>query len=227
MYNMIGSVLSRAPEGPLRDISQSRKVATFLLIRLQNDLRCESLLALRGYPDQACTLVASIYEATMTIGVIGSDDSTAQEWIDHDDPNKPFRNIRKMTLEALLKFGAPDPEKNAERNYTTYRELCMPKHLNPLLQKQRGFQIVGSLVTINSGPDASEAAVRMGQFALEKGIGFAFTAAAFFAKEHLRGIDVRDLFDQLREIERDVMSLNEQAVRRWGTKNPYPESWKT
>ena len=66
----------------------------------------------------------------------------------------------------------------------------------------------------------------MGQFALEKSIGFAFTAAAIFAKEHLQAIDIGGLFDQLGEIDRDVMALNEQAAKRWGTENPYPESWK-
>lgn len=75
--NLIGTVLTRMPEARLRDVSQSRKVATSLLVRVQNDLRCASLLALRGYPDQACTLIASIYEAAMTIGVVGSDDRVA------------------------------------------------------------------------------------------------------------------------------------------------------
>jgi hypothetical protein len=141
-YNLMGAVLSRMPTTKLRDVSQSRKVATSLLVRVQNDLRCASLLALRGYPDQACTLVASIYEAAMTIAVVGSDDHVAQEWIDYGDPNKPFRNIQKMTRDALEKLGVPEAEKNAERNYTTYRQLCMAKHLNPLLLSQRGYEVL-------------------------------------------------------------------------------------
>jgi len=225
-YNLMGTVLARMPETRLRDVSQSRKVATSLLVRVQNDLRCASLLALRGYPDQACTLVASIYEAAMTIAVVGSDDCVAQEWIDHDDPNKPFRSIQKITRDALERLGAPEPEKNAERNYTIYRQLCMAKHLNPLLLGQRGYEVVGNSISIGGGPDTSECGVRIAQFALERGIGFAFTATAIFAKEHLKGVETGDLTQQLGELDRDVMALNEDAAKRWGTDNPYPESWK-
>ncbi|MGO9605671.1 MAG: hypothetical protein ACLQAT_20175 [Candidatus Binataceae bacterium] len=170
--------------------------------------------------------MASIYEAAMTIGVVGSDDHAAQEWIDHDDPNRPFRNIQNMTVEALRKLGAPDAEKNAARNYTIYRQLCMLKHLNPLLQKQRGYEIVEKRISINTGPDASEATVRIAQFALERAIGFAFTATAIFVKEHLGGIDIRNLVEQLRRVDDEVMALNDAAAKRWGTENPYPERWK-
>jgi hypothetical protein len=225
-YNLIGAVVARIPESPLRDVRQSRKVAISLLVRVQNDLRCASLLALRGYPDQACTLVASIYEAAMTIGVVGSDDRVAQEWIEHDDPNKPFRSTQKMTRDALERLRAPEPEKNAERNYTIYRQLCMVKHLNPLLLSERGYEVVGNAISIGGGPDTSEAGVRIAQFALEKGIGFAFTAMAIFVKEHLNSVETDNLIQQLRELNRDVMTLNEEAAKRWGTENPYPEKWK-
>lgn len=225
-YNLIGRILTRMPELKLPDVTQSRKVTTALLVRVQNDRRCASLLALRGYPDQACTLVASIYEAAMTIAIVGSDDSVAQEWIEHDDPNRPFRNIQKMTLEALEKLGAPDVQRNAERNYTIYRQLCMAKHLNPLLLTDRAYEVAENRISIGNGPDTSETGVRIAQFALERGIGFAFTAAAIYGKEQLKRVEISDLLKELAEIDRRVMALNEEAAKRWGTDNPYPEKWK-
>jgi hypothetical protein len=52
------------------------------------------------------------------------------------------------------------------------------------------------------------------------------TATAIFLKEHLREVNVNDLFDGFRDISRDVMKLQERAAKRWGTQNPYPGIWK-
>ena len=79
VFNAIGEAANLAVEPSLSQVSQARKVATLLLLRMRDDLRCAGLLALRGYQLQACSLVASIYEATFTIAAIDSDDDLAQE----------------------------------------------------------------------------------------------------------------------------------------------------
>lgn len=38
-FNVVGEVITRAPEVPVPEVSQSRKVVTALLVRLSNDLR--------------------------------------------------------------------------------------------------------------------------------------------------------------------------------------------
>lgn len=93
-FNLTAEIIGRIPEMPLHEVSQSRKVLTALLVRLSNDLRSAALLALRGYPIQAAALVGSMYEVAYTIAYIGSDDTLAQEWIDHDDPTKLFRQVK-------------------------------------------------------------------------------------------------------------------------------------
>ena len=100
-------------------MSQARKVATVLLLRMRDDLRCAGLPALRGYQLQACSLVASIYEAAFAIAAIDSDNDLAQEWIDHDDPNHPFRQALTLTEMALRKLGIPDPEKHAAHSISS------------------------------------------------------------------------------------------------------------
>ena len=90
VFNAIGEAANLAAQLPLSQVSQSRKVAAVLLLRMRDDLRCAGLLALRRYQLQACSLVASIYEAAFAIAAIDSDDDLAQEWIDHDDPNHPI-----------------------------------------------------------------------------------------------------------------------------------------
>lgn len=127
VYNFIGKVLGRSPTMRLDEVSRPRRIATLLLSRLRDDVRCAALLALRGYPEQACTLVASIYEAAFTIAAIGSDDALAQEWIEHDDPNRTFKAVQTLTRDALHKLGVPDPDRHSRRRYIVYRQLCLPE----------------------------------------------------------------------------------------------------
>jgi hypothetical protein len=61
-FNLIGKLVSSLPQLTIAEISQSRKVATALLVRLSNDLRSAALVACRGYALQALSLVASMYE---------------------------------------------------------------------------------------------------------------------------------------------------------------------
>lgn len=164
-FNLVGLTLNRLPERLVDDIPSSEKVATVLLIRLSNDLLCASLLARRGYALQAVTLVAAIYEAAFTIAYIGSDEERAREWIEHEDPTRSFMDVRTMTKEGLAKLGTPNPDAQASVEYKVYRQLCMGKHSNPLLQKRYGYQRRESAVLAVNGPDTSESSVRAAWFA--------------------------------------------------------------
>ncbi len=225
VFNAIGEAANLAPDLPLLQVSQSRKVATVLLLRMRDDLRCAGLLALRGYQLQACTLVASIYEAAFTIATIDSDDDLAQEWIDHDDPNRPFKQALTLTEMALRKLGIPDPEKHAALRYLVYRQLCLAKHLNPVFQRQRGLKLHGRQVSVKSGPDTSEEGVREAWFALEHAAGLAFVATASFVQNHVPAKSRAGLTEKLKSIEADVSSLSAKAQMRWGTEPPF-KKWK-
>jgi len=225
VFNAIGDAANLAAELPLSQVSQARKVATVLLLRMRDDLRCTGLLALRGYQLQACSLVASIYEAAFAIAAIDSDDDLAQEWIDHDDPNHPFRQALTVTEMAFRKLGIPDPEKHAARRYLVYRQLCLAKHLNPVFQRQRGLKLRGHQVTVKSGPDTSEEGVREAWFALEHAAGLGFVAIASFVQNHVPAKSRPALIKKLKGIEADVSSLGAKAQQRWGTEPPF-KKWE-
>jgi hypothetical protein len=225
VFNAIGEAANLASELPLSQVSQARKVATVLLLRMRDDLRCAGLLALRGYQLQACSLVASIYEAAFAVAAINSDDDLAQEWIDHDDPNHPFRQALPLTEMALRKLGIPDPEKHSARRYLVYRQLCLAKHLNPVFQRQRGLNLRGRQVTVKSGSDTSEDGVREAWFALEHAAGLAFVATASFVQNHVPEKSRGELVEKLKAIEADVSSLGAKAQQRWGAEPPF-KKWK-
>jgi hypothetical protein len=227
MFNLMAEAASLAPDLPLSQVSQSRKVCTVLLLRMRDDLRCAGLLALRGYQLQACSLVASIYEAAFTIAAIDSDDRLAGEWIEHDDPNHSFKSVLALTEMGLLKLGIPNAKEHAARRYLVYRQLCLPKHLNPVYQRQRGLKLLDRTVTVKTGPDTSEQGIREAWFALEHAAGLAFVATASFVENHVPPERRGGVTDKLKSIEADVSALGSKARRRWGTQNPFPDKWKS
>ncbi len=225
-FNLVGHALNRMPERSIGEISAAEKVATVLLMRLSNDLLCASLLARRGYPIQAVTLVAAIYEAAFTIAYIGSDEERAREWIEHDDPTRSFKDARSMTKEGLVKLGAPDPDAQASVDYKVYRQLCMAKHSNPLLQKLYGYQRRENSVLAMNGPDTSEPSIRAMWFALEYGTALTFIALSSFFISHLPKKVADELCPQLENIGVRRRKLEAQAKKRWGTEDPFPGKWR-
>src|SRR5262249_7374663 len=142
VFDLIAETLSLLPEVTLREFTQVRKVTTALLIRLGNDLRCASLLALRGYSSQAASLVASIYEVAYTIAYIGADESRAQAWIDHKDDTKPFLSAYQLTKKVVSALPElPDKATHVERRYGIYRQLCTAKHANPLFEQFAAYEV--------------------------------------------------------------------------------------
>jgi hypothetical protein len=226
-FNMVGRTLNSMSERPVTDISPSEKVVTVLLIRLSNDLRCASLLARHGYAIQAVTLVAAIYEAAFTVAYIGSDDERAREWIEHDDPTRSFKDVRSMTKEGLAKLGTPNPDAQASIEYKVYRQLCMGKHSNPLLQQRYGYRLRGNRVFAMNGPDTSEPSLRGAWFALEHGVGLTFVALSSFFLSHLSKAVADELWPQLEDIGARRKKLETLAKERWGTEDPFAGKWRT
>lgn len=224
-FNLIGEVLGWVPETPLHEVSQSRKVLTALLVRLSNDLRCVALLALRGYPIQAAALVTCMYEVAYSIAYIRSDNRLAQEWIDHGDPTRPFRQVKHMTEKVLKRLGVADVDRQTDTQYRIYRQLCMAKHANPLFQMQHGYLLRYERVISMNGPDTSESAIRAAWFALEHAARLTFLAVAGYVDSHIR-LDRRgDLKSKIETIGAGSQELARKAAQRFGMEDPFPEKW--
>lgn len=224
-FNLIGEALAPLSGVPVREVSRSRQVATALLLRLGNDLRCAALLALRGYPTQAASLVASMYEGAYSLAFIGAEESLAQEWIDHDDPTRPFRPVRTLTEEVFKKQAVPDVANEVDRHYRTYRQLCMAKHLNPLYEMQHAFELKPNLLVAMMGPRTSAAAVRGARFALEHAAWLSFVAISSFVDDHLAAADRAKLATRLEGLYRRTLKLTEESAERYETKDPFPGKW--
>ncbi len=228
-YNLIGRVLERAPRGTLAELPTSLRVAIKLLLRLANDVHGAEILVLRGYPLQAATLVASVYEVAFAAAFIGDDDRLAQEWADHDDPTHPFRGAKEMTRVVIEKLGIPNAGTQTEEFFRVYRQLCLAKHANPLLESRIGVDLRTDLVVHSNGPDTSERAVQVAWFALQHAAGLVFIALVDFRGSHLLKYCDSEILSALGQalvaIGVDRERLQAAAVARWGTRDPFPGKW--
>ena len=223
-FDLVGMALTAVPPRPVRELAHAFKVTTDLLMRLANDLRSVGLLAERGYALQAASLASSIYEVAYTVAFIGADDGLAQEWIRHEDPTRPFRGVWDLTVGVLQKLGLNEVRRRTQ--YRVYRQLCLAKHANPILEMIHGYRLEGGDVVGSTGPDVSEAAVRAARFALEHSVGLVGVAVKAFVMDHVSSAEAAGpLLEQLALVDTRRRELRDEAIARWGTENPFPDQW--
>jgi hypothetical protein len=224
-FNLLGRVQAAAPPLPLHQVTQARKVCATLLVRFSNDLRCTALQAVRGYAIQSAILVASMYEVAFTVATIGNQEELAQQWIDHDDPTKPFLSVPQLTVQGVDKLGL-DSTTLADKHYQTYQQLCMAKHANPLFQMQHGHTVQGTEIRTQNGPDLSDQATRIAWFALENAGGLATVAAGSFLSHHVPQSERLKLAPEVTALGKRGIGLRQRAVGRWGADDPCPGRWR-
>jgi hypothetical protein len=193
-------------------LPKARIVRTLLLQRLQNDLRCCRLLAEKGYPMQAASLAAGVYECWVNIAAI-VDEPAASRWLDHDKETASFGSIWDLTVGAATIFGKPE---KAKFFYSQYQQLCMPKHLNPLVEKERGFRVSveEKKIQFQAGPDMSAIAIGHAWFSVERAARFAFMGIlAFLQNDATPGSD--ELLKELAALRAKVEAVQDLSAERW------------
>jgi hypothetical protein len=198
-------------------LSNGRIVRTLLLQRLQNDLRCCRLLAERGYSLQAASQAAGVFESFVNVAAI-VDESTALRWLNHDKVTTSFGSIKSLSESACeIIFKGPDQLKIRERAnhlYSQYQQLCMPKHLNPLVEGLRGFRLEGNQIEFHLGPDVTLIGIVHAWFSVERAARFAFLGICVFVQNDKPPITdefVRELMSLLAELD----NLQAVSAKKW------------
>lgn len=130
-----------ANDVPAEKLPKAKLVRLLLLQRIQNDLRCCIILIEHGYPLQAVAQAAAIFEAWVTVANIKTDDD-AIKWLSHTKENESFGRIRPLTKQALENITGE--AKGADKIYSQYQQLCMPKHLNPSSNEAGDTHLLGA-----------------------------------------------------------------------------------
>lgn len=210
----------------LPDAPTSTHVGLALLIRISNDLRCSFLLAERGYPLQAASLVASMHEAAYTAAYIGNDEARAQEWSGLLHPTKPFRPVTVLTREGVAKLGMPNPETEANRAYKQYSQLCWAKHIAPFAERTIYQDVGQGRVYGIAGPSTTEGGVRGTWFALEKAVWYAYITIRSVINFHLSKEVGNTLDGRIERLMEEYKALQAAFLTRWPNEDPFPGRWK-
>jgi hypothetical protein len=197
-------------------LPKARIIRLLLLQRIQNDLRCCIILVERGYPLQALAHGASIFEGWVTMAAIKSEDD-AKKWLSHTDESSSFGRIRPLTRQALQDIlGNTD---DTDKLYSQYQQVCMPKHLNPIVERSRGYTVEGGTIQFRPGPDTSPHAIRQAWYALERSSRFAFFGILAFIHSDPTPLST-DLQDDIKAKRNALNNLQDQSAERWPENYP-------
>lgn len=198
-----------ANDKPVDKLSKSTIVRLLLLQRVQNDLRCCVILVEHGYSLQAVNQAAGIFEAWVTIGSIKTEDD-AIKWLSHKKENESFGRISHLTKQTLLNICGD--KQAADRIYSQYQQLCMFKHLNPIIERSRGYELDGGVIQFRPGPDTSEFAISADWMALERASQFALFA--LFTIAHSQETP-EELHSELIAQQTALNNLQAESAKRW------------
>jgi hypothetical protein len=204
----------QANDVPAKKLTKAERVKLLLLQRIQNDLRCCVILVEHGYPLQAVSQAASIYEGWVTVGNIETEED-AIKWLSHDKEDKSFGRIRALTEQALKRIRGDANE--ADKMYSQYQQLCMAKHLNPILERGRGYVFEDNVIQFRPGPDTSELAIKWGWMALECASRFAqFALFCIALSQEISTTLHLELITQLKKLK----ALQDKFAKRWPDNYP-------
>jgi hypothetical protein len=183
--NTIAAIVSLAYPSQM---TQAKGVCTNLMVRISNELRVVRLLCDSGYPLQAYSPAAALYEAAWTVACIGDDETEADKWWTHSDEKKSYDQVRDLTDRGLRKLGFAGEKHQArfERDYFgKYRDLCMGKHINPIFQRFQSVKISPESVNFVFGPDLSAQGERQGLWVMTTGVSLVYPALWTFLCFHV------------------------------------------
>jgi hypothetical protein len=226
LFNAIAKAVGAPPAQPtsLKSCGATRGI----LIRIGNDLRSASWLALHGYPIQAATIVSSLYESAVTLMSIRSSETIADEWLNHglSNPLSPFRSVWQLTRDTATLSGADDVDAMTETLYQGYTQLCWAKHNRSTYLLVHSYNLGTPDPGGQVGPITSPAARRTATFALDRGITLAHWALLCFVEAHLTTAEQAALTNDLDAIGQEIDRLSERTRARFTGSDPFPGKWK-
>jgi hypothetical protein len=134
VYNLCFAIQLKLGGTPIHALEDYFRAQLMILMRITDFLRPVILLCAKGYPEQAATLTASIFELAHTAVVFSYKPEAAKQWLESDDLTEKvpqlfkFNNWKCVVKENCKQSGNPDM---AEHEYYIYKQLCWMKHSHP------------------------------------------------------------------------------------------------
>jgi hypothetical protein len=203
----------------IADISDVARAQLMILMRITDFLRCIQLLALKGYPEQAGTLAASIFELSHTAVLFSRSPGEGTQWlransIKQQVPRKLFgANWKDLVRANSEHYGAAE---HAEPEYQVYEQLCWMKHSLPKMQDMRVEEDGVSLIF---GPHTDERALSHAWFAMEH----AGRLTEFVIAQLINEFGTEETRTTLHALVTKNTELRNVAIARFGQESPFNE----
>ena len=131
-----------------------------------------------------------------------------------------------MVQDAIAQLKLPNHKDVVTKHYNTYRQLCMAKHANPLLEKSFGVRDEEDRSVLEAGPAFDEDAFRKAWYALANGADLASIAIEFVLRCHIAREQVESVVQDLNALRTRVDAHTQFALSEGWDKDPYPGRWR-
>jgi hypothetical protein len=217
VYNL-AFVIQRSFAGrKLSAISRVAQAQFIILMRITDYLRSIQLLTAQGYPEQAGTLAASIFELAHTATSFSYAPDAAAAWLAADSINDQMprkvlgKDWKRLVAANALQLGGAE---NSESEYQVYQQLCWMKHSLPKMQDMR---VERDGVVLIFGPHTDERAINHAWFALQHAgrlteLVISLLSNDFGSDTALEGLTAAAL---------TRVRLQTAAIERFGGENPF------
>ncbi len=149
-----------------KELSASASVMLLATARVLGDLRVCQWAAAHGYALQAAAVAATVHELAYSAAYIGDSDERAEAWLTHENEKKQYPESGHLSvLQAVMpRLGVT--QAHAQQEYKIYRELCLAKHGNPVVQRMHGMSEEGGASLIEQLPYFDDNTVALARFGL-------------------------------------------------------------
>lgn len=220
-YNLAFKVQTALEGKRLAEVSDTAWAQFMILMRTTDFLRCIQVLAIKGYPEQAGTLAASVFELAHTAVFFAHSPETAKEWLQATSIREqaprdiPGANWKEVVKSNCVRNGAPD---NADAEYQVYQQLCWMKHSLPKMQDLRVE--ANDRFSLIFGPYTDERAINHSWFAMEHAGRLTEVVISLLMDEF--GND--ETKEALQALGEKRAALTKRAIDRFGQENPFKQS---
>jgi hypothetical protein len=221
VYNLAFRVQTHLDGQRIAHIPDVARAQFMILMRVTDFVRCIQLLSLKGYPEQAGTLAASVFELAHTALFLERDAAKASEWLNaRSIEDQMPKGVLGTNWREVVRLNTKDSGDVtvAEREYQVYIQLCWMKHSLPKMQDMR-VESDGKVGLI-FGPYSDERSINHAWFSMEHGGRLTEMVIGLLAAK------LGDLLlsTALSAVTQTRDSLRQCAIARFGDDNPFLEA---
>ncbi len=217
VYNLCFETQKLIHNRPLQDISDTIRAQMMILMRITDFLRCIEFSVFKGYPEQAGTLAASIFELAHTAIYFLHTPDVATKWLKSNSikDEMPWFIDERAYKNIVIKNCEYFENKNHDAEWKVYKQFCWLKHSLPKMQEMIKEK---DGLRFQFGPYTDERSINHAWFSVHHAARLAEFLLFYISDSFENGDSIKERLKILK-VKRD--KLDEKAKNRWGTDDPF------